>query len=155
MIIRAIIPSEAASVRDLIIRAFGQTDEADLCDALRASGDMALELVAEHKKKIVGHVALSRMVSPVGWLALAPLSTDPKMARRGIGSTLCQMAIQYANAPVVVLGEPEFYERIGFDFERSLCFKTPYPVNYTGLFAPDLDDLHPNATLKYASAFET
>lgn len=153
MIIRAFDPTETTAVRDLVIRAFKQPDEADLCDALRDAGDMALELVAEHKKRIVGHVALSRMTSPEGWLALAPLSTDPKMARQGIGSALCQMAMQYANAPVVVLGEPRFYGQMGFDFERSKRLITPYPVKSTGLFAPELDETQPVATLRYALAF--
>ena len=153
MIIRAFDPSEAANIRDLLTRAFGQNDEANLVEALRATETMALELVAEHKKKIVGHVALSRMVSPEGWLALAPLCTEPKMQKRGIGSTLCQMAMQYANAPVVVLGEPAFYGRLGFDFERSKSLKTPYPTKFTGLFAPELDETQPVATLQYAAAF--
>lgn len=154
MIIRAFDPSEANAVRDLVTRAFKQPDEADLCDALRAAGDMALELVAEHKKKIVGHVALSRMVTPDGWLALAPLSADPKMSGRGIGGTLCHMALQYANAPVVVLGAPEFYGRFGFAFDRSNNLQSPYPKEYTGIFAPDLEETHPNVTLKYPAAFD-
>ncbi len=153
MIIRAFNPSESTTVRDLVTRAFKQPDEADLCDALRDAGDMALELVAEHNKRLIGHVALSRMVSPAGWLALAPLSTDPKMTRRGIGSALCQMAMQYANAPVVVLGDPKYYGRMGFDFERSKRLKTPYPIKFTGLFAPELDEAQPVAMLKYAPAF--
>ncbi|WP_372887146.1 GNAT family N-acetyltransferase [Shimia sp.] len=153
MIIRAFDNAEAAALRDLLTRAFGQPDEADLCEALRADGDMALELVAEAKKKIVGHVALSRMKSPAGWLALAPLSTDPRQQRRGIGSALCQMALQYANAPVVVLGEQGFYERNGFDFARARNLRSPYPVAHTGLFAPALEDPAPACELVYAPAF--
>lgn len=153
MIIRAFAPSDTDAVRKLVARAFDQPDEADLCEALRQDGDMALELVAEHQKKIVGHVALSHMKAPNGWLALAPLSADPKMKRRGIGSTLCQMALQYANAPVVVLGDPAFYGALGFDYDRSKRLKSPYPVKSTGLFAPDLEEVHPAATLTYAPAF--
>ena len=153
MIIRAYDPSEAANVRDLLTRAFGQTDEATLVDALRATESMALELVAEHKKKIVGHVGLSRMVSPEGWLALAPVCTEPKMQKRGIGSALCQMAMQYANAPVVVLGEPAFYGSLGFEFDRCKRLTTPFPVKFTGLFAPELNETHPIAMLEYAAAF--
>lgn len=153
MIIRAFNPAEAVAVGDLVTRAFGQPDEAKLCDALRAGGHMALELVAEHQNKIVGHVALSRMKAPEGWLALAPVSTDPKMERRGIGSALCQMALQYANAPVVVLGDQAFYGRVGFEYDRAKLFQTPYPVKHTGLFAPELEDLHPALKLIYADAF--
>lgn len=153
MIIRGFDKSDTAQVRALISQAFGQPQEAALCEALRRDGDMALELVAEHKKKIVGHVALSHMVSPSGWLALAPLCTDPKMQNRGIGTALGHMALDYANAPVVVLGDRGFYTRIGFDFERSANLATAYEVQHTGLYAPDLADPRPALKLDYAKAF--
>lgn len=153
MIIRASATSDADAIRDLIARSFGQIDEADLVKTMRDSGDMALELVAEHKKRIVGHVALSKMQSPEGWLALAPLSVDPAFKGRGIGSALCQMALQYANAPVVVLGDSKFYGRNGFDFTRTSNFVSPYPVEHTGLFAPELAEAQPATTLVYAAAF--
>lgn len=153
MIIRAYDPAEAAVVRNVLTRAFGQQDEADLVEALREKGDIALELVAEHKKKVVGHVALSRMAAPEGWLALAPVSTDPKMQKKGIAGALCQMAMQYANAPVVVLGDPEFYGRLGFDFARTARLKSPFPIKATGLFAPELAEEKPALELVYASPF--
>ena len=114
---------------------------------------MALELVAEDRGRIVGHVALSKMEAPEGWLALAPVSVDPKRQKKGIGSALCQMAVDYANAPVVVLGDPAFYARFGFDYERAGKLQTPFPVAYTGLYAPKLDMVQPEETLRYAPPF--
>lgn len=153
MIIRGYTPKEAKAVRDLIIRAFGQPDEADLVEALRDSGDMALELVAEDRKKIVGHVALSRMTSPQGWLALAPVCADPKRQNKGIGSVLCQMALQYANAPVVVLGEPEYYGRFGFEFKDKPKVTTPFPAEFTGMFLPEGHVCPETVELVYAKPF--
>lgn len=153
MIIRGFAAKDATKVSDLVKRAFGQDEEAQLVDALRAGGHMALELVAEDRGRVVGHVALSRMVAPGGWLALAPVSVDPKRQKKGIGSALCQMAVDYANAPVVVLGDPVFYARFGFDFERSTRFTSPYPLEYTGLYAPDLEEDAPQVVLTYAPPF--
>lgn len=153
MIIRGYAPKDAAKVGDVIRRAFGQPDEAELVEALRAGGHMALELVAEDRGRIVGHVALSRMVAPNGWLALAPVSVDPKRQKKGIGSALCQMAVDYANAPVVVLGDPAYYGRFGFDYQRTARLLTPFPKEYTGLYAPKLDEAQPAETLLYAPAF--
>lgn len=153
MIIRGYIPSEAKAVRDLITRAFGQPDEADLVEALRDSGDMALELVAEDRKRIVGHVALSRMESPKGWLALAPVCADPKRQNKGIGSVLCHMALQYANAPVVVLGEPSYYIRFGFDFDRGNQMTSAFPTEFTGVYLPDDTEGEGPFDLVYAKPF--
>jgi len=153
MIIRGYTPKEAKAVRDLVTRAFGQPDEADLVEALRDSGDMALELVAEDRKKVVGHVALSRMVSPKGWLALASVCADPKRQNKGIGSVLCQMALRYANAPVVVLGEPAYYSRFGFEFEAKPKVTTPFPAEFTGVFLPEGYACPETIELGYAKPF--
>lgn len=153
MIIRGYGPKDEAKVRDLVKRAFGQEEEARLVAALREGGHMALELVAEDRGRIVGHVALSRMVAPKGWLALAPVSVDPKRQKTGIGSALCQMAVDYANAPVVVLGDPAYYARFGFDYARAAKLQTPFPVEYTGLHAPKIEEAQPPETLVYAPPF--
>lgn len=153
MIIRGFVEKDTAQVAQVVKRAFGQPDEADLCVALRAGGHMALELVAEDRGRIVGHVALSRMQAPAGWLALAPVSVDPKRQKKGIGAALCQMAVDYANAPVVVLGDPDYYARFGFDYGRAGNLTTPFPVEYTGLFAPKIEADTPEETLVYAPPF--
>ena len=153
MIIRGYGPKDGTKVRDVVRRAFGQDDEAALVSALRKGGHMALELVAEDRGRVVGHVALSRLEAPKGWLALAPVSVDPKRQKKGIGSALCQMAVDYANAPVVVLGDPAFYVRFGFDYERVVKLQTPYPIEYTGLYAPKLDQAKPEDRLIYATPF--
>lgn len=153
MIIRAFTPSDSKAVGELISRSFGQRDEADLVETLRSNGDMALELVAENRKKVVGHIALSRMRSPAGWLALAPVCIEPKLQRRGIGSVLCQTALQYANAPVVVLGEPAFYERFGFDFSSAGQIQSPFPVEFTGIFYPEGMEVPSEIELLYAAPF--
>lgn len=154
MIIRAALPADFDAIDRLVTSAFGQKDEAELVRALRAEGAAALELIAEDRKKPIGHVMLSHFSQPRGWLALAPLSVAPKRQKNGIGATLCQIALNYANAPVVVLGNPEYYTRLGFEVARATNLTSPYPLEFTGLCAPDLETHAPVETLVYPAAFD-
>jgi putative acetyltransferase len=61
--------------------------------------------------------------------------------------------VDYANAPVVVLGDPDYYARFGFDYGRAGNLKSPFPVEYTGLFAPKIEADKPEETLVYAPPF--
>jgi putative acetyltransferase len=153
MIVRGYTDKDQKTVADLIARAFGQRDEADLVDALRSGGHMALELVAEDRGRVIGHVALSRMPAPEKWLALAPVCVDPKRQRKGVGSALCQTAMAYANAPVVVLGDPNYYARFGFDFSLGERLNTPYPAEYTGVSLPEGHEMTAQVDLTYSKPF--
>lgn len=160
MQIRNVCPDDHLAVDDLIIEAFGQTDEARLTGLLRDSEDLAVELVAEDHGEIVGHIALSRFQCPACWLALAPLSVRARARRKGIGTALVDNALQAARTAgwttVVVLGDPRYYSRFGFSIEAAAQLTSPYPLKYTGLCALKSQfPLPPLATdtLIYAKAF--
>jgi putative acetyltransferase len=111
--------------------AFGGGAEARLVDALRRSGAAVLSLVAEcGGGAVVGHVLLSRLVSPPGALALAPLAVLPDRQRRGVGSALVRAALARARAggwaAAFVLGDPAFYGRFGFEAEAARGYASPY-----------------------------
>ena len=53
--------SDHAAVHAIHVAAFGQTEEADLVDALRAENAAILSLVAESGGSIAGHVLFTRM----------------------------------------------------------------------------------------------
>ena len=130
MIVRDEAPSDHAAVRAVVRAAFGQPDEAKLVDKLRDDGDCALALVAEDAGEIVGHVLLSTMIAPFAALALAPASVVPAKQRAGVGSLLIRDAIRRAHeagcAAIFVLGDPEYYQRFGFDIEAANGFDSPY-----------------------------
>jgi putative acetyltransferase len=130
MIVRDEAPSDHATVRAVVRAAFGQPDEAKLVDKLRDDGDCALALVAEDAGEIVGHVLLSTMIAPFAALALAPASVVPAKQRAGVGSLLIRDAIRRAHeagcAAIFVLGDPEYYQRFGFDIEAANGFDSPY-----------------------------
>lgn len=146
---------EEAAVEELLRAAFGSEDEARLVRALRKSGDLAGESVVAQDGRIVGYFALSWLVKPKGWLALAPVAVDPGHQGQGIGRRMCGMLSEWARLSrqmVLVLGEPGFYERAGFSQARAARLNAPYPVAHLLLAGPG-DDA-PEATLVYPRAFD-
>ena len=91
--------NDIAAIHAVNAAAFGRIAEADLVDALRASGHLTLSLVAELECQIVGHIAFSpaHVTSSYGdWtaLALGPLAVSPPHQRTGVGSTLVSEGLQ-------------------------------------------------------------
>jgi putative acetyltransferase len=123
-------PRDWKAVYQVVSSAFGQLAEAELVEKLREGGDSAVSLVAEEDGQIVGHVLLSRMDAPFPALALAPVSVIPTRQRSGIGSALVKRAVNSARSKgwdaIFVLGDPNYYERFGFDREAAAGFASPY-----------------------------
>ncbi len=121
-------PRDWKAVYEIVSSAFGQLAEAELVEKLRG-GDSVVSLVAEEDGQIVGHVLLSRMGAPFPALALAPVSVIPAKQRSGIGSALVKRAVNLARsegwAAIFVLGDPNYYERFGFDKEATAGFTSP------------------------------
>jgi putative acetyltransferase len=120
-VIRVARPADAPASAALLRTAFGGEAEAALVAALREAGDVAIELVAQAPEgAILGHVLLSPMTVGVqAALALAPLAVAPAAQRQGIGTTLVLQALDLARgrpeAWCLVLGDPSYYGRFGFD----------------------------------------
>lgn len=134
MQIRDQTPDDASSIRSVVAAAFGQAHEADLVEALRASGDSVISLVAEQDGKIAGHILFSKLRAPEDCLALAPLSVAPAHRGRDLGSRLIREGLARAQRgawrAVFVLGKPAYYERFGFRTETAEPFGTNYPKSY-------------------------
>ncbi len=107
------------------LSAFEGDDEVGLVSALRESSGFRpeLSLVAEFHGRIVGHVLmtpvrLQRGKDGIDILALAPMAVVPSQSHRGIGSDLVKAAIDKAReqgfSAIVVIGQPDFYQRCGF-----------------------------------------
>lgn len=128
--LRAFAPGDEAAAREVVTAAFGQADEADLVDALRADGDVVIELLAFAGAAAVGHVLLSRMTAPLQALALAPVSVIPSHQRQGVGQALVRAAIAAAEAgpwqAIFVLGDLDYYGRFGFEAALAAPFDSHY-----------------------------
>lgn len=112
-------PADAASIRAVLEAAFPTPAEARLVAALRASGKLAVSMVACDGGGVVGHVAFSPVVAGTeSGLGLAPMAVLPAHQGKGVGALLVReglaSCVQLEAAFVVVLGEPEYYGRFGF-----------------------------------------
>ncbi|PAY16687.1 GNAT family N-acetyltransferase [Rhodopirellula sp. SM50] len=115
--------------------AFGGEEEANLVDALREGGFVAMSLVAELDGAIVGHILFSRVEirtsdGAVNALSLAPMAVLPSHQRQGIGSALVEAGLDACRGLgqkiVVVLGHPGFYPRFGFSVDLARSLKSPF-----------------------------
>lgn len=137
--IRRETPRDRESIRKVNTLAFGQENEADLVDAIRASDHFikALSLVAERAGEVVGHILFSRITietdqGEIGVLALAPMAVKPEFQNQGIGSRLVEHGLQVCREmdypAVVVLGHAKFYPRFGFIPSSPEGIEPPFDV---------------------------
>jgi putative acetyltransferase len=156
--IRLAAPTDAAAIRDVVAAAFGQPDEADLVDRLRADGDVLVELVAEQGGTVVGHVLFSRLgIGPIEGAALAPLAVAPDRQRTGVGVALTRAGIDRCRElgvpAIVVLGHADYYPRFGFS--PALARPLEAPFSGPSFMAIELvpGALARGGRLRYAPAF--
>ncbi|MEJ5915772.1 GNAT family N-acetyltransferase [Pseudokineococcus sp. 1T1Z-3] len=88
-------------------------------------------LVAMDGVIVVGHVLASRIrVGQGPALALAPLSVLPSRQRSGVGTQLVERVLSEAATAgetlVLVLGDPAFYGRFGFETASEVGIMGPY-----------------------------
>jgi len=112
-------PGDIAGIRDVNRRAFGQDQESNIVDALRANGAVVLSLVAALDGRVVGHIMYSPLtVGDVLGAALGPMAVLPEHQRQGIGTRLVEAGndqLARAGCPcIAVVGHPTFYPRFGF-----------------------------------------
>ena len=157
-------PEDAAAIHRLNTIAFdGRTEEADLVDALRSSGDLLLSLVATRDDEVVGYIAFSRLIvdtadGPVGGVALAPVGVHPGCQSEGVGSALIRAGLDKLTAGeervVLVVGNPAYYSRFGF----STGVGKRYPSSHSGphFMALVIGDpaTAPIGPVRYPEAFE-
>lgn len=140
MLIRRETPADRRAIHAVHNAAFATEDgsisyEATLVDNLRAAGDViaALSLVTEIDGQVVGHVLGSRAhIDEHLSLGLGPLGVVPSHQKRGVGSALMHAVLAAADAldspEAVLLGDPGYYQRFGFQ-----------PAQPLGVIPPDQD----------------
>ncbi|GAC1041886.1 GNAT family N-acetyltransferase [Rhizobium sp. No.120] len=132
MEIRPEQPGDAEAIRRTTKMAFASMEhssqtEAQIVDALRSAEALTISLVAIEDGDVVGHIAFSPVTidgKDVGWYGLGPLSVTPDCQRHGIGGALVREGLlRLANMDAkgcVVLGDPDYYKRFGFDNDPDL-----------------------------------
>jgi putative acetyltransferase len=146
--IRSETPEDVASVRTVIERAFGRTDEADLVDALRSNVPSSISIVAVEDDRVVGHILFSPVRvaaedSAFGATALAPLAVAPEYQNRGIGAALVRAGLdecrRRGERVVFVLGHPSYYPRFGFEPSKPRGVGCEFDVSDEAFMVAELE----------------
>lgn len=135
-----------------------QPTEHLMIQKLRDSHALSLSLVAEDETGIIGHIAFSPVEingESSGWFGLGPVSVLPDRQSEGIGGDLIRQGIeqikQMGGQGIVLLGEPEYYQRFGFKAQPELTLQgvpAEYFLSYSLVEAP-----LPIGEVGYHSAF--
>lgn len=118
--IRSERSDDAAAIQIVQEACFPGPLEARLVGALRDGGKLSISLVACIEGQIVGHVAFSPVTAgETTGLGLAPVGVLEPFRRQGIAKRLIEAGLSLARSLpfgyVVVLGDPQYYGRFGFE----------------------------------------
>lgn len=135
ILIREERPADFPAIYELVQTAFqtanvSNGDEQNFVNRLRASDNYLpeLALVAEAEGRLLGHIMLTRtfLTTPQGQsflLLLGPVAVVLEHRNQGIGTALietaCQRASAVGNQAVILVGDPDFYHRFGFQPARN------------------------------------
>ncbi|MDX6277612.1 MAG: putative acetyltransferase [Nocardioidaceae bacterium] len=165
MEIRAELPADRAACLALVTAAFQKAAgvepiETGLIRELFESPAYLpdLSIVAESAGEVVGHVITTRAsVGEQPSLGLGPISVAPGHQREGIGSALMRATIELATArgeaTIVLLGDPDYYERFGFVRADALGIEPPEDWGRFFMVLPLVDQPVPKGRFEYAEPF--
>lgn len=160
--IRPELPADAAAISQVVTEAFAGHPHSDGSEArivmrLRSSGALAVSLVAVLEEGVVGHVAFSPVRISSGaqhWYGLGPVAVLPTWRRLGIGGQMIVAGLARLRtlgaAGCVVLGDPAYYRRFGFEASPALTYPGPPPEYFQALA---FERPAPTGVVQYASAF--
>ena len=123
--IRSEVVDDVWAIDEIHRTAFPTPAEARLVEELRSRGNLVISLVCVESSQVVGHIAFSpvRIVgrqpcSAIG-VGLGPVAVLPEYQGRGIGIQLVSSGLARAREAgyeyVVVIGDPFYYRRFGFE----------------------------------------
>jgi len=159
-------PNDIAAIEAVTVAAFADAPhtshtEQFIVRALRAAGELTLSIVAEEHGQVVGHVTLSPVAitddhgqSAPDWYGLGPISVLPQRQGHGIGSRLMEQALAELRAMqaagCVLLGDPAYYARFGFEAHAGLQLPGVPPGYFMALA---LHGPVPEGIAQYSDAF--
>ena len=162
--IRGETPADVPEIEAVTISAFLNAPhtshtEQYIVNALRKAGALTISLVAEAEGTVIGHVGVSQVAisdCASSWFGLGPISVVPEHQGRGVGSRLMREALrvlcEQGAAGCVVLGEPEYYSRFGFEVDPNLVLPDVPPEYFRAI---SFDSSRPHGTVSYHEAFNS
>ncbi len=129
-------PADLPAIRRLEERAFGPGRFAKTAYRLRelAAPDWSLSTLARIGGMLVGACTLTPIeIGGAPALLLGPLTVEEAFRARGLGDALAQKSLEAAKAAgheiVLLVGDPPYYERMGFVRAGYGQFVFPGPVD--------------------------
>jgi predicted N-acetyltransferase YhbS len=128
--------ADLPAIRKLEERAFGPGRFARTAYRLRedVAAELPLSTIARIGGMLVGACTLTRIaIGGAPALLLGPLTVEEPFRARGVGEALAQRSLDAAQAAghslVLLVGDPPFYERLGFTRAMFGQFIFPGPVD--------------------------
>lgn len=148
MLIRSEIGIDAASIDSLLRRCFDSSAEAELVQQLREDGLLTLGVVAtDDEGQVLGYAAFSPVTlngEDNQWVGLAPLAVDSSVRGQELGKQLIYEGLDTLNefgyAAVVVVGDPAYYGRYGFEPAARHQLRCRWPGTEAAFQVYKLDD---------------
>jgi putative acetyltransferase len=137
--IRKEATKDIEQVRAIVRAAFPSEAESKLVDAIRANGRAVISLVAvgDNDEEVLGHILFSPVsTTPPGdasGIGLAPVAVRVGAQSQGIGSKLIREGLRRCKGLgfdyCVVLGDPKYYQRFGFQKASPFGMRNEYGVD--------------------------
>lgn len=130
IVLREMTANELVLVGTIHASAFGRDEEARLPHAIVSAGHDVISVVAALGDYLVGHALFTALQGADRALALGPVAVVPEHQGEGVGSRMIRFGLELAEErgwrSVFVLGEPEFYGRLGFRAELAAGAVVPW-----------------------------
>jgi len=148
-------------VREVLCAAFPTDVESRLVDALRTNGKAVISLVAVQKEQVLGHIMFSPVSitppSEAKGIGLAPVAVHPNVQSQGVGSSLIHEGLRLCKELgydyCVVLGNPKYYRRFGFEKASQLGIQNEYGADDAFMLIRFSKRTMAQGLLKYAPEF--
>ncbi|HAS61884.1 MAG TPA: GNAT family N-acetyltransferase [Vibrio sp.] len=136
MLIRTEAPADILVIDRLLKSTFETEAEANLVMSLRENGKLTLSLVAcNDEGEVVGHAMFSPVMlegEDLNWQGLAPVCVREDYRKQGIAAAMIGDALESLNdfgyPACVVLGDPAYYGRFGFEAAEKHNFSCQWQV---------------------------
>ncbi|GAA5647110.1 MULTISPECIES: GNAT family N-acetyltransferase [Vibrio] len=136
MLIRTEAPADILAIDRLLKSAFDTDAEAQLVMSLRENSRLTLSLVAcSDEGEVIGHVMFTPVTlngEDLNWQGLAPLAVAKAHRGQGIASALIkegfESLLMFGYPVCVVLGNPDYYQRFGFQPAEQYQMRCPWDV---------------------------
>ncbi len=153
--------NDADQVQAILRAAFSSQTESKLVDALRENGKAVISLVALNSDQVLGHILFSPVSttppSEAKGVGLAPVAGHPNYQWQGIGSGLIRQGLRLCQELgydyCVVLGDPKYYRRFGFEKASPFGIRNEYGVDEE-FMAIRFSERDAVGLVRYASEFD-